>query len=321
VREPIRPHLRSSLSSSAVPSGPIRSVALAAIVAATIAAASAGCGSSAATDGKLSVVATTTVFADMVANVGGDYVSVASLVPKNTDVHTFEPRPSDMRALASAKLVVMNGLGVDDWVKKTITNAAPEGTPVLTLAAGLPGVDLLAGESEGTQNPHLWMDVKYAELYVDRIAAGLKQADPGHATDYDANGAAYKQRLETLDVWVRAQIGTVPQADRKIVTFHDAFPYYAREYGLTVVGVAVEAPGQDPSAAQMTALVDAIRSSGAKAVFSEAQFPTKLIDQLASEAGVKVVSTLYDGSLGDSPVDTYEGMIRWDTEQIVRALE
>jgi ABC-type Zn uptake system ZnuABC Zn-binding protein ZnuA len=298
------------------------SIALAAVTTVAIAASSAGCGTGPGGDsGKLTVVATTTVFADMVANVGGDLVSVTSLVPKNADVHTFEPRPADMRAVASAGLLVMNGLGLDDWLEQTITNAAPEGTPVLKLAVDLPGVELLPGETAGTQNPHLFMDPKYGELYVDRIAAALKQADSAHASEYDANAATYKQRLETLDGWVRAQIETVPQANRKIVTFHDSFPYYAREYGLTVVGVAVEAPGQDPSAAQTAALIDAIKASGVKAIFSEAQFPPKLVDQLASEAGVKVVSNLYSDALGDAPVTSYEEVIRWDTEQIAGALK
>jgi ABC-type Zn uptake system ZnuABC Zn-binding protein ZnuA len=292
----------------------------AAVIAAALAASLGGCGMGSAGDGKLSVVTTTTVFADLVANVGGDHVSVASLAPKNADVHTFEPRPADVRAVASAGLLVMNGLGLDDWLEKTITNAAPEGTPVLKLAVDLPGAALLPGDTAGTQNPHLFMDVKYVQLYVDRIAASLKQADSAHAADYDANAAAYKQRLETLDAWVRAQIESVPEADRKIVTYHDAFPYYAREYGLTIVGVAVEAPGQDPSASEMAALIDAIKASGAKAIFSEAQFPTKLVDQLAAEAGVKVVSNLYSDALGDPPISSYEAVIRWDTEQIVGAL-
>jgi ABC-type Zn uptake system ZnuABC Zn-binding protein ZnuA len=298
--------------------GRIGRVAVLAIAAGTFLT---GCGATSAADGKLNVVATTTVFADMVANVGGDYVTVSSLVPKNADVHTFEPRPSDMKAVATAGLLVMNGLGMDDWLEKTITNAAPEGTPVLKLAVDLPGVELLPGETESTQNPHLFMDVKYAELYADRIAGALKQADPSHAADYDVGVATYKQRLESLDTWVRAQIATVPEANRKIVTYHDAFPYYAREYGLTIVGVAVEAPGQDPSAAETAALIDAIRASGAKAVFSEAQFPTKLADQLAAEAGVSVVANLYSDALGDPPVSSYEAVIRWDTEQIVGALK
>jgi ABC-type Zn uptake system ZnuABC Zn-binding protein ZnuA len=270
--------------------------------------------------GKLIVVTTTTVFADLVSNVGGDLTSVTSVVPRNSDVHTFEPRPADVRTIASAKLLVMNGLGLDDWLRKTITNAASEATPLLELGVDLPGVTMLPGESADTQNPHLFMDVKYAELYVDRIAAALKSADPAHATAYDTQAAAYKQRLETLDGWVREQIQTIAPADRKIVTFHDALPYYAREYGITIVGVAVEAPGQDPSAGYTAQLISAIKNAGVKAVFSESQFPTRLVDQLAAEAGCKVVASLYDDALGDPPVTSFEEVIRWDTTQLVGAL-
>ncbi len=282
-----------------------------------------GCAGPSATggsNGKLIVVTTTTVFADLVSNVGGDLVSVTSLVPKNADVHTFEPRPADVRTVTGAKLLIMNGLGLDDWLSKTITNAAASGTPLLQLGVDLPGVTLLPGETSATENPHLWMDVKYAELYVDRIAQALGSADPSHAATYLTQAAAYKQQLETLDGWVRSQIATIPEANRKLVTFHDAFPYYAREYGITIVGVAVEAPGQDPSAGYTAQLITAIKSAGVKAIFSEAQFPAKLVDELASEANCKVVANLYDDALGDPPIDSYDAVIRWDTSQLVQAL-
>ena len=281
----------------------------------------AGCSAPAPADsGKLTVVTTTTVFADIVSNVGGDLVSVTSLVPKNADVHTFEPRPADIRTIGSARLLVMNGLGLDDWLYKTISNASADGTPLVKLGVDLPGVALLPGETASTENPHLWMDVKYAELYVDRIAAALAKVDPTHSTAYDSQAAAYKARLETLDAWVRAQIDTIPAPNRQMVVFHDALPYYAREYGITIVGVAVEAPGQDPSAGYMAKLITAIKSAGVKAIFSENQFPTKLVDQLASEAGCKVVASLYDDALGDPPVTSYEEVIRWDTTQMVGGL-
>ena len=112
-----------------------------------------------------------------------------------------------------------------------------------------------------------------------------------------------------------------PQADRKLVTFHDAFPYYARAYGITIVGTAVAAPGQDPTAAYTAQLIDAIKASGVKAIFSESQFPTRLVDQLAAETGAKVVADLYDDSVGDPPADTYEGVLAWDTDQLVAALK
>jgi ABC-type Zn uptake system ZnuABC Zn-binding protein ZnuA len=280
----------------------------------------AGCQSPTSTTSAIAVVATTTVFADMVRNVGGDLVAVTSLVPKNGDVHTFAPKPSDIRAVAEAKLVVMNGLGLDDWLEKTLTNTSSGTTPLLKLAVDLPGIALLPGEDPGTQNPHLFMDVRYAKLYVARIRDALKRVDPSHAQRYDANAANYASRLDALDTYVRRQVSTIPEANRRIVTFHDAFPYYAREYGITIVGVAVPAPGQDPSAGYTAQLVNAIRTAHVQAIFSESQFPARLVDQLAAETGTKVVANLYDDSIGDPPVTSYEAIIRWDTDQLVMAL-
>jgi ABC-type Zn uptake system ZnuABC Zn-binding protein ZnuA len=266
------------------------------------------------------VVTTTSVFADMVTQVGGELVQVTSLVPHNGDVHTFEPRPSDIRSVADARLLIMNGLGLDDWLAKTIRNAADEGVPLIRLAEDLPGAEPLPGEEAGTRNPHLFLDVAYARGYVGRIAAALKQVDPQHADRYDARASAYLAELDALDGWVRQQVQTIPEANRKIVTFHDAFAYYARAYGLQVVGVAVRAPGQDPSAGYIARLVDAVEVNGVKAIFSERQFPATLADQIAAETGARVVANLYDDSLGDPPVTTYVAMVRWDTEQIVRGL-
>jgi manganese/iron transport system substrate-binding protein len=284
---------------------------------------SAGCQAPgpAPSDGRITVVATTTVFADLVSNVGGDLVSVSALVPKNGDVHTFEPRPSDIRAVAQAQLLVMNGLGLDDWLERTISNASAGGTPLLKLGEGLPGVTLLPGETPDTQNPHLWMDVAYAELYVNRIADSLAQVDPPHAAAYHRQAAAYNAQLQSLDAEIRARIASIPEANRRIVTFHPAFPYYARAYGITVVGTAVQAPGQEPSAQYTAQLIDEIRSEHVRAIFSEAQFPPNLVDQLSAETGVKVVANLYDGSLGDAPVTSYIAMLRWDTQQIADALQ
>ena len=267
----------------------------------------------------LSVVTTSTVFADLIRNVGGDRVEVTSLVPAGADVHTYQPSPADLQAAANAELFVMNGLGLDDWLEETL-RAASADAPIVKLAEGLEGIELLPGEEPGEENPHLWMDVANANRYVTRIADALKTADPSSAAAIDTTATAYAQQLTDLDAWVREQIDTIPAADRKFVMFHDALPYFARAYGLTVVGVAVEAPGQDPSAGEIAALIDAIREAGVKAIFSEDQFPTDLVDQLAAETGAKVVADLYDDSLGDDPVTSYDAMIRWDVEKLVEAL-
>jgi len=269
--------------------------------------------------GQLKVVTTSTVFADLIRNVGGDRVTVTSLVPRGVDVHTYQATPVDLRAVASADLFVMNGLGLDDWLEKTI-RAASNGAPIVKLAVDLEGVVLLPGETPAAQNPHLWLDVAYATLYATRITENLQEMDTIHAAEIAATSAAYIQKLADLDVWVREQIGTIPAGDRQFVMFHDALPYFARAYGLTVVGVAVEAPGQDPSAGEIAALIDAIRATGVKAIFSEDQFPTTLVDQIGRETGATVEADLFTDSLGDDPITSYEALIRWNVEQIVTAL-
>jgi ABC-type Zn uptake system ZnuABC Zn-binding protein ZnuA len=300
------------------------------ILAATVSISACGSGASPAPPGRLPVVATATIFGDLVANVGGDLVTVTSLVPRNGDVHTFEPSPQDVSRVAEAKLIVMNGLGLDEWLKELIENAAAEDAPIVELAEDLPGVELIEGGEEetgqegshdhGAFNPHLWMAVPYAILYVERIEAALAAADPANAATYAANADAYTARLRDLDAHVRAEIDTIPVSSRRIVTFHDAFPYFAREYGIEVVGVAVEAPGQEPSAAQIAALVEAIREAGVKAIFSESQFPSELVDRIAAETDATVVADLYTDALGDPPVDSYVAVIEWDVDRLVEAL-
>jgi len=295
-------------------------VALLALVASIATQACAAAGSPGpASDGRLQVATTSTVFADLVANVGGADVAVTSLVPKNGDVHTFSPTPADARLLSQAAVVFMNGLGLDDWLTGTIADVGTKAT-VVKLAENLPGAEYIGGEDGEGANPHLWLDPTYAKGYIGRIADALAAVDPTNAATYRSNASAYAARLDALDATVRQQISSIPAANRRFVSFHDAFPYYARRYGLTIVGVAVEAPGQDPSAGYTAKLVQAIRDAHVKAVFAEAQFPPKLVDQIASETGTSVVANLYDDSLGDPPVTSYEAVITWDTDQFVKAL-
>ena len=275
------------------------------------------------------VVATTTVLADLVRQVGGSRVAVASLVPPGGEVHTFDPTPGDLASVADASLIVMNGLGLDDWLGQVAANSGTS-APVVALAEDLDGVEYLAGdEHEGEPddghedeavNPHLWLNVRYAIAYAERIGAELARVDPAHAADYETGTDAYVARLTDLDAWVREQVATIPEANRRIVSFHEAFPYFAAAYGLEIVGTVVDAPGQDPSAGEIADLVEAVRSSGAKAIFSEAQFSPELTATVAREAGIAVESNLYNDSLGDPPADTYEGIIRWDVERVVAAL-
>jgi ABC-type Zn uptake system ZnuABC Zn-binding protein ZnuA len=235
-------------------------------------------------------------------------------------VHTFDPTPSDVRNVAEADLVFVNGLGLDDWLAELVTNAGSD-APVLRLAEDLEGVAYLKGaEGDEAVNPHLWLDVAYAAKYAERIGGTLAATDPRHAADYEAGGAAYAKVLADLDAKARTTLGAIPEANRTVISFHDAFPYFAAAYGLTIDGTIVDSPGQDPSAAQVADLVTVIKDKGIKAIFAEAQFNEDLVQAIANEAGAAVVSDLYTDSVGDAPQDSYTGMMAWNIEQVARAL-
>jgi len=267
------------------------------------------------------VVATTTVLADLVRQVGGSQVNVTSLVPPGGEVHTFDPTPADIARVADADLVITNGLGLDDWVADLARDSGSV-APIVALGEDLEGATYLAGDGQaGNVNPHLWMDVGNAIRYVERIGEQLAAVDAAHASVYAAGAASYDERLTALDGSAREEIGAIPAERRKVVSFHDAFPYFAEAYGLDIVGTVIDAPGQDPSAGEIADLIDTIRGSGATALFGEAQFNPQLAQTIADEAGIEVVTDLYTDSLGGPPADTYEGMIRSDVERVVGALQ
>lgn len=267
---------------------------------------------------RVEVVATTTVLADLVAQVGGGRVAVTALVPRGGEVHTFDPTPSDARRLVGAQLIVANGLGLDDWLTGLAADAGSQ-APIVRVAENLPGATYLT-DPDGSVNPHLWLDVGNARRYAARIAAELGQVDPAGAATYTAAAAAYDARLAGLDAWIRSQVAAIPAASRRVVSSHEAFPYYAAAYGIDVVDVIVPAPGQEPSAAQIARLIEEIRAAGVRAILAEAQFNPALAERIAAETGVRIVTSLYSDSLGDPPADTYEGLMRWDTDRIVEAL-
>jgi zinc/manganese transport system substrate-binding protein len=263
------------------------------------------------------VVATTTVFADFVKSVGGDRVDVVSLVPKGGDVHTFDPRPSDITRVADAQLVVANGLGLDEWLTKL---AADSGTnaPIVTLADSVPKDQYIV--EGGIPNPHLWLDPDDAAIYATTIGDALSRLDPANSAVFKANATAFQAKIRDLKTWGRNLVGALSTDRRTLIAFHDALPYFARAYGLEIAGVIVKAPGQDPSASDITALVTAIRDNHIHVVVSEVQFSDKLARTIADETGVTIVSDLYDDSLGDPPVDTYDALVRYDLDRLVTAL-
>jgi ABC-type Zn uptake system ZnuABC Zn-binding protein ZnuA len=293
---------------------PIVALAVAATVLAT------ACGpatSSPSGPAALTVVATTTVFADIVRNVAGDRATVTSIIPAGAGPEDYEPKPDDARKLADADLIVSNGVGLDDFLDQLI-DAAGEGTvPRLVLGDGIPTITV-----DGEANPHFWLDPSLvASHYVPAISAALIKLDPAGAATFTTNAAAYVAQVEAMDAANKAKIDTIPVANRKLVTFHDAFPYFAAHYGFEVVGVILANVGQEPKAAELAALVETVRAAHVKAVFSEAQFSPELARTLAEEAGITtVVTTLYNDTVGPQPVDTYLKMMEWNVNEIVQAL-
>jgi zinc/manganese transport system substrate-binding protein/manganese/iron transport system substrate-binding protein len=266
----------------------------------------------------LNVVATTTVFADIVANVGGSRTSVNAIIPPGVGPEDYEPKPDDAKRLADAALVVSNGVGLDDFLDRLIRSGSDGRAARLVLGDGIPTVTI-----DGEENPHFWLDPSLvSEYYVPAIVAKLTELDPAGEAIYEANAKAYTQSIDALDQELKAQVAEIPAENRKLVTFHDAFPYFARHFGFELVGVILENVGQEPTASELGALVDKVKAAEANAIFSEAQFSPKLSETLAREAGItRVVTTLYTDSLGPAPADTYLGMMRWNMSQIAEALK
>ncbi len=265
----------------------------------------------------IKVVTTTTVFADIVQNIGGARVVTKSIIPPGVGPEDYEPKPDDAKSLANAALVVSNGFGLDDFLDRLLASGTGGATPHLVLGDGIPVLTV-----DGEANPHFWLDPTVVrDYYLPAIAAKLTEVDPAGKALFEANVVAYGAELTKLDEELAAEVGTIPVANRKLVTFHDAFPYFAKHYGFELVGVILQNVGQDPSAADLAALVEKVKSAGVKAVFSEAQFSPKLSETLAAEAGITtVVTTLYNDALGPAPADTYLGLMRWNVSQIVQAL-
>jgi ABC-type Zn uptake system ZnuABC Zn-binding protein ZnuA len=275
-----------------------------------------GSATASTSEGALRVVATTTVFADIVEQVGGAHVVVSSIVPAGAGPEDYEPKPEDARRLADAQLIVSNGVGLDDFLDDLI-EAAGTDAERLVLGDGVPTITV-----DGEANPHFWLDPSLVvQYYVPAIRDTLIRLRPADAASIRKTAEDYAARLSELDEENAVKVATIPPEHRKLVTFHDAFPYLARHYGFELVGVILDNPGQEPSASELAALVAKVKAAGVPAVFSEAQFDPKLARTLAEEAGIRsVVTTLYSDSLGPAPADTYVGLMTWDVGEIVQAL-
>jgi ABC-type Zn uptake system ZnuABC Zn-binding protein ZnuA len=276
----------------------------------------------AATAQAIRVVTTMSILADMVRNVGGERVAAENIIPIGAGPEDYQPTPQDAQKLADAAIVFYNGHGLEAWLADLLASAARPGQPQIAVSDGLPALDV--GSADFKQgNPHFWMSAALGARYVEKIRDGLIQVDPSGKDTYTKNAGSYMKQLLALNEELKRQAATIAPADRKIVTNHDAFPYFAQEYGFTIVGNMLGNPESEPSAGELAALVQAIKAQHVKAIFSESQFSPKLTNTIAGEAEVAIVSDLYTDTLGDasSGVTTYIDMLRFDMQEVVEALK
>ncbi len=258
----------------------------------------------------LKVVASITILADMVRQVGGDDVQVTSLVGPNGDAHVFEPGPGDVAKLAGAKLLVMNGLDMEGWMTRLVQSSGYKGQVLVASRDITPLV--VTRDDAHMKDPHAWQDLMKGRAYVLTIELGLIEADPAHAANYRARAAAYDKVLSDLNKWVKEQVAQVPKAKRQVITNHDAFGYFGDAYGVKFLAPRGLDSEAEPKAGELGDLIKQIRSGGIKALFLENMTETKTAEMLSREAGAVIGGTLYVDALSEpsGPAPTYEAMFR-----------
>jgi zinc/manganese transport system substrate-binding protein len=268
-------------------------------------------------DGRLNVVASFSILGDVVRNVGGDGVNVTTLVGPNADVHVYTPAPQDAKRIADAKLVVVNGLGLEGWLPRLVQSAGGKATIVVASN----GVAPLTRGSDA--DPHAWQSVANAKIYVVNIRDALSAADPADAEAFRANAAHYLTELDALDAEVKAAVDKIPPERRKVISTHDAFSYFARDYGIQFIAPLGVSTETEPSARDIADIIGQIRKAKIPAVFLENMTDDRLIGRIAAETGAKVGGTLISDALtgekGDSP--TYIAMVRHNIRALTSALE
>lgn len=273
---------------------------------------------------RISAVATYSILGDWVGRVGGEYVRLTTLVGPGGDAHTYEPTPQDSAAVADAALLFENGLGFEVWLDRLFEASGSRATRVI-VTQKIPGRTFSDDHGHSETDPHVWHDPQFAIEMVQCICAALIKADPTHAEDYQRNTEVYVSELRELHTWIQSQIATLPESRRKLVTTHDTFGYFAERFGFQVSSVigTVSSEVADPSAAQIASIIETIRREQVPAIFAENILNPQLTQQVAREAGVRVVPTLFTDALGEkgSDCESYLQMMRSNVTKIVESLK
>ncbi|WP_186294316.1 metal ABC transporter substrate-binding protein [Bradyrhizobium guangdongense] len=266
---------------------------------------------------KVNIVTSFSILADFVRNVGGDRVNLTTLVGANSDVHVYTPAPSDAKRIADAKLVIVNGLGLEGWLPRLVQSSGSKAT-VVTASAGITPLKL-----GSDADPHAWQSIPNARLYVTNIGNALAAIAPDDAEFFRIQTKAYLEKLETLDREVRDILAKIPPDRRKVISTHDAFGYFAAEYGIQFIAPLGVSTETEPSARDIAAIISQVRAAKIPAVFLENISDDRLIRRIAAETGAKVGGTLIsDGLTGEKgPAPTYIDMVRHNIKALTSALD
>ncbi|MCO5090063.1 metal ABC transporter substrate-binding protein [Bosea sp. (in: a-proteobacteria)] len=279
---------------------------------------------------KLPVVASFSILADFVRQVGGDRVGVTSLVGPDGDAHVYSPTPADAKALSAAKLVFINGLHLEGWLPRLVKSSGTKAA-LVTATKGIEPIEAAEqehagkgghGHAHGHDDPHAWQSIANAKVYVANIRDALAAADPAGKAVYDANAAAYLARLDATEAEVKAAVARIPAQRRKAITTHDAFGYFVKAYGIEFLapqGVSTEA---EASARDVARIIRQIKAQKVPAVFLENITNPRLIEQIARESGARIGGELYSDALSaaSGPAGTYIDMMKHNISEIEKAL-
>jgi ABC-type Zn uptake system ZnuABC Zn-binding protein ZnuA len=303
-------------------------VGMASVVLSACAAPPTVAPSNSTTSTKLNVVSTVSPVTNIIYNIGGDKISLQGIVPEGVNSHTFEPAPSDAKKLAGADIVFVNGLKLEEPTMKLAEANKKAGSEIVEL--GLQTIkpedyvyDFSFPKEAGSPNPHLWMNPMNALRYAEIVKEALSKRDPDNAAYYAKNYDGFKARIEALDKAIKDTIATIPEGNRKLLTYHDSFAYFAPRYGVTVIGAIQPADFAEPSAKDVADLITQLKAEKVPAIFGSEVFPSPILDQIGKEAGVKFIDTLRDDDLPGAPGEaahSYFGLMVADMQTMAKAL-
>jgi ABC-type Zn uptake system ZnuABC Zn-binding protein ZnuA len=287
-----------------------------------------GTSTSSRDDGRVQVVTTVAPITSIAANVIGDNAEIEGVVPEGTNSHTFEPRPSVAELLSAADVLFVNGLELEDPTVELAEDSLGDGAQIVSLGEETitPDeyiYDFSFPEEGGKPNPHLWTDPLLARRYAEVIKDTMVERDPDNARSYERNYQAFSEVIDEFDAAMRESFATIPREDRKLLTYHDAYAYFAEDYDWEVIGAIQVSDFEDPTPQEVADLIDQVEEEGVPAIFGSEVFPSPVLEQIGREADVEYVDVLRDDDLPDEPGDanhSWLGLMRFDYITMVEAL-